>query len=48
MYNRVIILHAPKQVEKIIGKYTGTKNPADILRCASELNEAGFEGNAEW
>ena len=40
--------HAPDSVTDIIRKYAGTKNPADILRCASELNEAGFEGNAEW
>jgi hypothetical protein len=33
---------------KIFAPYVGTKNPGDILRCASELNEAGFEGNAQW
>jgi len=32
----------------ILRKYQGTTNPADILRCASELNEHGLEGNAEW
>ena len=33
---------------KIIQKYQGTNKPGDILTCASELNEHGFEGNAEW
>ena len=32
----------------IVSKYAGTNNPGDILRCASELNEHGLEGNAEW
>jgi hypothetical protein len=32
----------------IVNHYAGTTNPGDILRCASELNEHGFEGNAEW
>jgi hypothetical protein len=42
------MMAAPKPVWTILNKYKGTQNPADILRCASELNEAGFEGNAEW
>jgi hypothetical protein len=37
-----------KLCEAILNKYCGTGNAADILRCASELNEHGFEGNAEW
>ena len=36
------------QVSDILNKYCGTGNPAEILRCASELNEHGFEANAEW
>jgi hypothetical protein len=35
------------QVDKIIKKWRG-HGAAGILQCASELNEAGFEGNAEW
>jgi hypothetical protein len=37
-----------QDLELILRKYCGTGNPADILRCASELNEHGLEGNAEW
>jgi hypothetical protein len=48
MYPHVQLLGGGYKVNYIINKYAGTKNPADILRCASELNEAGFEGNAEW
>jgi hypothetical protein len=47
-YQDLWIRDAPGSVSDIISKYEGTKNPADILRCASELNEAGFEGNAQW
>ena len=36
------------KIREILNKYAGTTNSADILKCASELNEAGFEGNAEW
>jgi hypothetical protein len=39
---------AGEKAWKIMQPYMGTNNPGDILRCASELNEAGFEGNAEW
>ena len=44
--NHDYVIVAPLQ--KILDKYAGTTNPGDILRCASELTEAGFEGNAEW
>jgi hypothetical protein len=37
-----------QQIGVILNKYAGTNNSADILKCASELNEAGFEANAEW
>jgi len=35
------------QVDNILKKWRG-HGAAGILQCASELNEAGFEGNAEW
>jgi hypothetical protein len=47
-YWNVTLERVPSPVYNIMHKYEGSKNPADILRCASELNEAGFEGNAEW
>jgi hypothetical protein len=37
-----------RDCKRILEKYASTTNPADILRCASELNEHGLEGNAEW
>lgn len=48
VYKDVFMNMSPSLVSKIINKYSGTTNPGDVLRCASELNEAGFEGNAEW
>ena len=42
------LMNAPAPVKQILNKYAGTKNPGDILTCASELTEAGFDGNAEW
>jgi len=49
LINRPDSLAAPGDtLERILNKYCGTQNPGDVLRCASELNEAGLEGNAEW
>ena len=48
VYRSLKLFDAPILVKDILKKYQGTTNPGDILRCASELNEAGFEGNAEW
>ena len=36
-----------EEITRIINKNKG-QGPAGILMCASELTEAGYEGNAEW
>ena len=47
-YKGLDVLVAPAEVRQILNTYAGTSNPGDILTCASELTEAGFDGNAEW
>lgn len=47
-YENLWVQSAPAMVRNILNTYAGTTNPADVLKCASELNEHGFEGNAEW